>query len=47
MLEILRNLIGEPPPGCASLEYVFCFLLVFFGLFIVYQFFSFLFKLFG
>lgn len=47
MIEILRNLIGEPPPGCASIEYLFCFLLVLGGLYIVYQFFVFLFKLFG
>lgn len=35
MLDILRSLLGECPPGLDFLEYVFCFILCIFGLFIV------------
>ncbi len=35
MLDILRSLIGEVPPGMEFLEYLFAFVLVVFGLFLV------------
>ena len=35
MLSLLRNLIGECPPGLDFLEYIFAFILVIFGLFLV------------
>lgn len=35
MLDIVRSLLGECPPGLEFLEYIFAFVLVVFGLFIV------------
>ena len=35
MLDILRNLIGTAPACLEFLEYIFCFVLVVFGLFVV------------
>lgn len=35
MIELLRSLIGEAPAGLEFLEYVFLFVLVVFGLFII------------
>lgn len=35
MLDILRSLIGSAPAGLEFLEYIFSFVLVVFGLFIV------------
>ena len=35
MLELVRSLIGDCPAGLEFLEYVFAFILVVFGLFLV------------
>lgn len=35
MLDILKTLIGECPPGLEFLEYIFGFVLIIFGLFVV------------
>jgi len=35
MIDILRSLIGQVPPGLEFLEYLFSFVLVVFGVFIV------------
>lgn len=35
MLDILRQLVGSAPAGLEFLEYIFSFVLVMFGLFIV------------
>lgn len=34
IIESLRSLIGQAPPGLDFLEYLFAYLLVFFGLFL-------------
>lgn len=35
MLDILRNLVGSAPAGLEFLEYIFSFVLVMFGIFVV------------
>lgn len=35
MIDLVRSLIGAVPPGLEFLEYIFAFVLVVFGLFIV------------
>lgn len=38
MIDYLRSLIGTVPLGYNFLEYIFSFILVLFGLFLVYKF---------
>lgn len=46
MIELLRNLIGQPPPGFEVFEYLFCAVLVFISLLIIKGLFDILFSFF-
>lgn len=46
ILDYIHSLLGEAPSGFAFLDYIFAFVLVCIGLFIVYKAFEALFQLF-